>query len=93
MQVFEWDEKKARANIRNHAVTFDEAATVFLDPLALTIQDLLHSDEEDRFLEIGMSASRRLLVVVYTVRNRVIRIISARNATKMERNTYEEKTA
>ena len=90
MQAYEWDRNKARANAQDHAVTFDEAATVFLDPLALTVPDLFHSEDEDRFLEIGMSALGRLLMVVYTARGRVIRIISARKATKTERKTYEE---
>ena len=90
MQVFEWDQNKAHANAHNHAVTFDEAATVFLDPLALTVPDLFHSEDEDRSLEIGMSALGRLLMVVYTARGQVIRIISARKATKTERKTYEE---
>jgi uncharacterized DUF497 family protein len=78
---FEWDAAKARANLRKHGVSFDEATTVFGDPLARTIYDPLHSDEEHRFVIIGESHARELLVVVFTDRERKIRIISARAAT------------
>ncbi len=73
---FEWDESKALLNEQKHGVSFDEAATVFADPLSLTIVDETHSDEEDRFVDIGESSSGRLLVVVYTERDETIRIIS-----------------
>ena len=88
--LFEWDEKKAQQNIRKHGASFKEAATVFGDLLSLTIEDPLHSDEEDRFVTIGESFRRRILVVVHTERGSNIRIISARTATRRERRTYEE---
>jgi len=88
--IFEWDEKKAKRNIRKHKVSFEEATTVFADPLSLTIPDPLHSEEEDRFVTMGMSIKGRLLVVVHTERGEAIRIISARPATRGEREAYEE---
>ena len=87
---FEWNEDKASANIRKHQVGFDEAATVFLDPLARTMIDQEHSQSETRFVTIGMSALGRLLVVVNTERGRRIRIISCRRATGRERDYYEK---
>jgi uncharacterized DUF497 family protein len=87
---FEWDEDKAKANIKKHKVSFEEASTVFGDPLSRTIFDPLHSDEEDRFIILGESNRRRLLVVVLTDRDERIRIISARTATRRERKDYEE---
>lgn len=87
---FEWDQKKAAANQYKHGVTFNEAATVFIDPLSLTIPDALHSDEEDRFLILGQSTHNRLLVVSFTERGDNIRIISARVASRRERKDYEE---
>ncbi len=89
MLIFEWDEKKAYKNIKKHGVSFEEAATVFGDPLSITIYDPLHSKDEDRFVILGMSNKNRLLVVVHTDRNDRIRIISARKATKKERKQYE----
>jgi hypothetical protein len=91
MQTFEWDRTKAQANSANHRVTFDEAVTVFQDPFSLTIVDASHSGEEERHVEIGISAFNRILVIVYTERGANIRVISARKATKAERRTYEEK--
>lgn len=88
--TFEWDEKKAKQNLRKHGVSFEEAATVFGDPLSLTIEDPLCSGEEERFVTMGMSIQGRLLVVVHTERGDNIRIISARRATRHERKTYEE---
>lgn len=88
--LFEWDNKKARQNLKKHGVSFEEAATVFGDPLSLTIDNQLHSEEEERFVTIGESNQRRLLVVVYTERGDNIRIISARVATPRERRSYEE---
>jgi uncharacterized DUF497 family protein len=88
--AFEWDKNKARENVRKHGVSFEEASTVFADPLARTIYDPLHSDEEDRFVQLGESQRRRLLVVVFTDRGDRIRIISARVATRHERKDYEE---
>jgi uncharacterized DUF497 family protein len=87
---FEWDPDKARRNLELHGVSFDEGSTAFKDTLSLTIHDPLHSDEEDRFILIGNSATNRLLVVVHTERGENIRIISARKATKKERKQYEE---
>ena len=86
----EWDPTKARTNRRKHGVTFEEAATVFTDPLSSTIADPLHSEEEERFIIIGQSIQQRLLVVVHADRGNRIRIISARVANAHERKTYEE---
>ena len=86
---FEWDDKKATANIRNHSVSFQEAASIFDDGFMVTDMDLVHSDEEDRYVSIGLSSSRRLLVVFYTERVRTIRIISAREPTPREKQDYE----
>ncbi|TAJ10964.1 MAG: BrnT family toxin [Nitrospirae bacterium] len=88
--IFEWDEKKARRNLSKHAVSFEEASTVFGDVLSLTVPDLIHSTEEDRFVIIGRSDRGRLLVVVHTERTECLRIISARTATLRERRSYEE---
>lgn len=86
---FEWDPEKADANLRKHEVDFAEAATVFFDPLSLTVPDPLHSTDENRFVITGLSASRRHLVVVHVDRGDRIRIISARLATPAERKRYE----
>ena len=88
--AFEWDEHKATLNTRKHGVSFEEASTVFADPLALTIDDLVHSEDEDRYATLGESQRSRLLVVVFTDRDDRIRIISARVATRRERKDYEE---
>ncbi len=88
--IFDWDHEKAKQNLRKHGVTFREAVTVFGDPLSLTIDDPLHSSEEDRFVIIGQSDRQRVLVVVFTERRGYIRIISARVATRRERESYEE---
>jgi len=92
MIQFEWDEKKNRANRKKHGVWFEEAQHVFDDVAALRFFDDEHSDEEDRFLMLGMSGSNRTLVVVFCEREspHVIRIISARKATKKEIKAYEE---
>ena len=87
---FEWDEKKARTNSKKHGVSFDEASTVFADPLARTIHDPQHSDEEDRFVIVGESHRQTLLVVVFTDRRDKIRLISAREANRRERKDYEK---
>lgn len=87
---FEWDENKAEQNIEKHGVSFAEAATVFGDPLSLTIPDPLHSVEEERLIIIGESADGDLIVVVHTHRQGSIRIISAREATRRERQDYEQ---
>ncbi len=88
--TFEWDDAKASQNRTKHGVEFEEGATVFADTLSLTIDDPLHSVEEERFVTIGESALRRLLVVVHTERGDTIRIISARQATRRERKDYEQ---
>ena len=88
--AFEWDEKKSTQNLKKHGVSFEEASTVFGDPLSQTIHDPLHSEEEDRFVTLGESQRRRLLVVVFTDRDDRIRIISARAASRAERKDYEE---
>jgi uncharacterized DUF497 family protein len=88
--IFQWDKKKARRNPRDHKVSFEEASTVFGDTLSRTIDDPLHSEDEDRYVIIGQSARGRLLVVVHTIRGDNIRIISARVATPTERKDYEE---
>jgi uncharacterized DUF497 family protein len=89
---FEWDVNKAVRNLAKHGVSFDEASTVFGDPLAGTIPDPAHSIGEHRFVTIGLSAAPRLLVVVHTDRDDVVRLISARPATVHETRTYESKT-
>ncbi len=86
----DWDADKARANAAKYGVTFEEAASVFWDPLELTIQDPNHSIDEDRFVSLGTSAAGRLLVVGYTERGSKIRVIFARRATKREQHDYEE---
>lgn len=89
-QRFEWDEGKAAANLRKHGVPFEEAASVFSDPLAYTFGDPDHSVGEQRLLTFGISQSGRLLVVAHAERGRAIRIISARRATRHERGIYEQ---
>ena len=86
---FEWDSEKAEANFQKHEVSFAEAATVFFDPLSLTIPDPLHSDDENRFIITGLSNQQRQLVVIHLERDDRIRIISARLATASERKKYE----
>lgn len=87
---FEWDQVKARANAKKHGVTFDEARAVFFDDAALVFDDPDHSDEEDRFLLLGISSGRRVLLVVHCYRDHdeVVRIISARAATNRECERY-----
>ena len=87
---FEWDEQKATINKNKHGVSFEEANTVFGDPLSLTIDDPLHSRSEQQFIIIGRSIRQRTVVVVYVERRNKIRIISARLATSREKKTYEE---
>jgi uncharacterized protein len=91
--LFEWDERKAKQNLDKHGVSFEEASTVFGDTLSITIDDPLHSMREQRCVALGHSTKQRLLVVVHTSRSGRIRIISARVATRHERNTYEESHA
>ena len=87
---FEWDPDKASANLDTHGVSFEEAATVFGSPLAVTFFDPDHSESEDRFLTFGVSQENRLLVVVHSDREDSTRIISARAATRRERRQYDE---
>jgi uncharacterized DUF497 family protein len=87
---FEWDRGKSKSNLSKHGVSFEEAATVFGDPLSLTISDPGHSDEEDRFVTIGVSSKLRTIVLVHTDRGDHVRIVSARQATTRERKDYEE---
>jgi uncharacterized DUF497 family protein len=89
--IFEWDAKKAESNRRKHGVTFDEASTTFSDPLSLLMPDPDHSVGEERYLVLGMSNRRRLLVVAFAERSPSTRLISARRATRRERRRYEEK--
>jgi uncharacterized DUF497 family protein len=87
---FEWDPRKARSNKRKHGISFEEAQTVFFDEQGLLIDDPQPSDQEERFVLLGLSASLRLLVVVHALRHEdVIRIISARKATRLETREYE----
>lgn len=86
---FNWDEKKARANVRKHGVAFEEALSVFFDPFAATIADPDHSEGEHRFVTLGRTVKGRLVVVTHTDKDDVIRIISAREATRHERKNYE----
>ena len=87
---FDWDEKKNSSNFRKHGVTFDEAKTVFADELGRLIHDPDHSEEDDRFILVGMSSHLRLLVVCHCeISSDTIRIISARKAEKNERKQYE----
>lgn len=86
---FEWDGGKAAANFKNHRVSFDEAVTVFYDPLAATFEDPDHSDDETRFITVGYSGRKRLLVVCHVDRGRATRLISARRATARERKRNE----
>lgn len=87
---FEWDESKACANERKHGVSFFEAAEVFGDDFSSCVADPDHSDDEQRWLLFGVSASQRFLVVSYTERGDTVRIISARPMTTQERKAYEQ---
>ena len=89
---FEWDRQKAETNLRKHGVSFEEAQTVFTDPLAITLFDPDHSENEERFIDIGMSDNQRVLVVGYTERGQRIRLINARQASAGECKQYEEET-
>jgi hypothetical protein len=87
---FEWDESKAAANLKKHGVSFDEAETVFDNVLAAIFDDEAHSEGERREIIIGHSRKNRLLLVSFTERSNVIRIVSARLATRREREDYEQ---
>lgn len=88
--VYEWDAVKAKANLSKHGVSFEEAAAVFRDPLALTFSDPDHSAGEEREITIGRSARQLIVFVSHCLRRDRIRIISARKATKGERKQYEQ---
>ncbi len=88
--MYEWNAEKAKANFQKHGVSFDEAATVFLDPLALTFPDPSHSAEEEREITIGYTARHQVAFVSHSQRGDRVRIISARKATRRERKQYEE---
>ena len=90
---FEWDEKKAKANIDKHRISFEEASTVFYDEEALLRDDPNHSDDEDRFVLLGMSEMTNILIVCHCYResDEIIRIISARKATKNETKQYNSR--
>ncbi len=87
---FEWDRKKAASNLSKHRVSFEEALTVFSDPLARIFDDEDHSAEEQREIIIGHSSQSQLLVVCFTAQGESVRIFSARTATRREREDYEE---
>jgi len=87
---FEWDPVKAKLNFKKHKVHFEEAVTVFYDPLSATFEDVDHSVGEQRFITIGFSSHDRLLIVSHTERGTVLRIISARRATSHERKKHEK---
>jgi uncharacterized protein len=90
MLTFEWNANKAASNLAKHLLSFEEAATVFGDAASITIPDPVHSQMEMRFIILGRSNQRRLLVVIHTERGDNIRIISARQASRRERKQYEE---
>lgn len=87
---FEWDPRKANANLAKHGVSFEEAASVFNDPLAYTFADPDHSVGEERMLTFGLSSAGRLLAVISTERGTSLRIVSARKTTRHERGIYEQ---
>ncbi|MGQ9555576.1 MAG: BrnT family toxin [Anaerolineae bacterium] len=87
---FEWDPDKTSRNLRKHGVSFGEAATVFRDTLSVTVADPDHSIEEERYITIGLSSRMRLLMVAHTEQGERIRIISARELTRREREQYEK---
>jgi len=86
---YQWDPKKAQSNLRKHGIRFADAVSIFQDDSAITIEDIEHSEDEDRYVTIGMDAFGQILVVVYAWRGNSIRLISARKATPYERKAYE----
>ena len=92
---FEWDKNKEKTNIQKHGVTFEQASYVFSDPYALNKYDNEHSENEDRWLLLGKSLNEIILIVVHTFKNRndfeLVRIISARRATKIEKQIYQKR--
>ena len=87
---FEWNEEKASSNLRKHGVSFDEATTIFGDPLAITFSDPMHSEGEERYLTFGHSSTGKFIVVAHTDRDDRIRLISAREMTRKEQSDYEQ---
>ena len=87
--TFEWDPRKAASNFKKHGISFSEATSVFRDPLSFTISDPDHSESEERFVDLGLSHRGRLLVVSYIERGDIIRIISARRASRSEQRQHE----
>ena len=88
--TFEWDEVKSKVNLQKHKVSFEEGKTIFNHPFLFTFPDNVHSSNEDRFINIGLSANGLILVLTHTERQDKIRIISCRKATARERKFYEE---
>lgn len=88
---FEWDDTKSAENLRKHGVSFEEAATTFADPMSLTIDDPVHSENEDRFIIMATSLRGRLLITVFTERGDQIRLISSRRASSPEQQQYERR--
>jgi len=86
----EWDPLKAETNLKKHQISFEEACTVFDDPLFITFLDVEHSDDEERYITLGLSQRNRLLLIAHTDHEGMIRIISARKATRNERRFYED---
>jgi hypothetical protein len=87
---FEWDRNKAASNLKKHGISFPEAATVFGDPLSITFPDPEHSIDESRYITIGLSINRKIIILAHADRENRIRIISTRLATRKERRFYEE---
>jgi len=87
---FEWNFQKAESNLQKHAIRFEEAATIFDDPLHITLLDEEHSQDEDRFITIGYSNQNRLLLVAHAEKEQRVRIISARKVTNHEKKFYDE---
>jgi uncharacterized DUF497 family protein len=90
--VFEWNDEKAKRNAAKHGVDFEEALTIFNDPRSLTFDDVDHSDDEPRYLCLGVSGQGRLLIAAFTETDEVYRLISCRKATARERKAYEKGT-
>ena len=86
---FQWDPSKAASNLEKHGLSFDEASTAFGDPLSRAISDPAHSEDEERYLLLGLTYSGRLVVVSFVDRDETVRLISARPASRRERKTYE----
>jgi uncharacterized DUF497 family protein len=87
--IFRWDQRKAKSNLTKHGISFEEASSAFGDPLSITIEDVDHSYDENRYILLGETVDHHLVIVVHTDRNGEIRIISARLATRKERRSYE----